>query len=1050
MSLHDKILGKPWETPELTGINRQPMRATLHPYHSEKSALARRPERSRWVHDLNGRWKFRLFSRPEKVAPGHLDPECRDANWARINVPGNWTMQGFDRPHYTNVQMPFENDPPLVPGDNPTGVYRTRFRLPASWKGRRVVIHFGGVESCFYLHLNGRLVGMSKDSRLPAEFDLTPHLKSGTNHLAAMVIRWSDGSYVEDQDHWWMAGIHRDVFLYSTADAYIQDVAVTAGLDRGLHNGLLTIGARVNFAREPREEHVLGAQLYDSEGRTVLRKPLSSRISPIYREKQYESELSARVPRVLPWSDEVPNLYRLVVSLRDARGRLLEATSTRVGFRNVEVKNRQLLLNGRPVLIRGVNRHDHDPSGGKTVPRETMLKDVMLLKRHNFNAVRTSHYPNDPAWYDLCDEYGLLVVDEANIESHANYDTLCRDPRWKRSFHERGTRLVLRDRNHPSVILWSLGNESGYGENHDELADAIRRLDPSRPLHYEGVIRSNWKQRTALAGRISSRATDVICPMYPPHEHLAEWAAKTREHRPLIMCEYSHAMGNSNGGLKEYWDLIRKHRGLQGGFIWDWVEQGIPRKDSRGRFYWAYGGDFGDEPNDVNFCCNGLIMPDRSPKPAMTECHKVMQPIEITGANLARGEVRVKNRQFFRDTGWLTGNWKLEVDGRRVARGKLRLPRIAPGKSARLSIPVRQPKMRAGQECFLTVSIHARERQSWCPAGHLVAWEQLKMPFRGKGALPALRSRGELKIRKQRGRTMILNPQTGFEVVVDHRSGSLARFGLRGREILSAGPAFNIWRGPLDNDGVKGKEEQWRAHWKPLGRWMLAGFDKLSRRTENVTVRERLDGTVTVEISQRFTTRGSRKGFDFRHEYTILPSGVIRARNKFALDGGLPDIPRLGVRMTLPAAFTNLEWLGRGPGESYVDRKAGTPVGRYSGNVADQFFPYVVPQESGNKEDVSWLALLSPAGLGVQVQAAGPLSFSASHFTPEDLTAAYHPNELKPRDEVTLLLDCRQRGLGTASCGPDTLPQYRITPGTYRWEYSIVVLDGRKPGRLAL
>jgi beta-galactosidase len=1050
MNLSEKIPGKPWETPELTGINRLPMRATLHPYSTEKAALARRPERSKWVQPLNGRWKFKLFGRPEKVSAQQLCPKCRDAKWARINVPGNWTMQGFDRPHYTNIQMPFENRPPFVPEDNPTGVYHKTFRLPSSWRGRRAVIHFGGVESCFYLHLNGHLVGMSKDSRLPAEFDLTPFLSKGVNHLAVMVLRWSDGSYVEDQDHWWMAGIHREVFLYSTDNAYVQDVFALARLDRSLRNGALTVKTKVGFTNEPQEEHTLRAQLFDARGRAVLKRPVQARVSPVYREQQYQHELRASVPGVMHWSDESPNLYTLVVSLYNRRGRLVEATSTRVGFRNVEVRDRKLLLNGKPVLIKGVNRHDHDPHGGKTVPPETMLRDVLLLKQHNFNAVRTAHYPNDPAWYDLCDEHGLLVVDEANIESHANYSTLCRDPRWRESFLERGRRMVVRDRNHACVILWSLGNESGYGENHDELADRIRALDPSRPLHYEGVIRTNWKQRTELAGKISSRATDIICPMYPQVDDLINWARTTREARPLITCEYSHAMGNSNGGLKEYWDAFYKYKGLQGGFIWDWVEQGLPRKDRKGRSYWAYGGDFGDEPNDVNFCCNGLVMPDRTPKPAMAECSKLMQPLHVKAGNLARGEITVKNLAFFREADWLAGDWKLEVDGRAAARGKFKVPRIAPGKSARLRLSLKAPQMRAGQECFLTVNFRAKQRQSWCPKGHLVAWEQLAMPFKARPALPALPTRGELKLRSRGNSTTILNPQTGFEVVIDHKRGTLERVALCGRAIICAGPRFNIWRAPLDNDGVKGKAEQWHAHWKPLGRWMNAGLDELKCRTHDLAIREKRDGSVAVSISQRYTCRGSRKGFDHRHEYVILPCGVIRAKNTFGIDAGLPDVPRLGLRMTLAPEFTNLEWLGRGPGESYADRKAGTPIGRYCGTVSQQFFPYIVPQENGNKEDVRWLALSSEQRLGIQIQASRNMNFSAGHFTPEDLTAAAHTNELEPRKEVTLLIDAIQRGLGTASCGPDALPQYQIRGGTHRFEYAIVLLDGRKPGRLVL
>jgi len=1051
MSKSTELIPKPWETPELTHINRLPARATLFPFHSENAALRGNPTRSSWLKSLNGSWKFKLFPRPEAVPEDGLKTRFDDRRWDLIQVPGNWTMQGYDRPHYTNVIMPFENNPPFVPEENPTGVYRTAFTLPKNWRGRRVVLHFGGVESCCYVHLNGRLVGMSKDSRLPAEFDLTPYLKNGRNVLAVMVIRWSDGSYVEDQDHWWMAGVYRDVYLYSTDQAYFEDVFAVAGLDHRCRDGHLKIATKLNFTSDPGAdtEYTVQARLYDA-GRPVLRRPLKGRISGSYRRQHYELTLEKEIPKPKQWSAEDPHLYTLVVSLFNPRGKALEHTSCRIGFRRVAIENRQLLINGQPVLIKGVNRHEHDDRTGKTLSRETMLEDIYLLKQFNFNAVRTAHYPDDPLWYDLCDECGIYVVDEANIENHDNYATLCRDPRWARSYFERGTRMVRRDKNHPCVIMWSLGNESGYGENHDRIADWIRGYDPTRPLHHEGALKRGWPQTDSDFGPGGERANDVIDPMYPHVDSLIQWAKTTRENRPFIMCEYSHAMGNSNGNLQEYWDAIEKYRGLQGGFIWDWVDQGLLKVDESGREYWGYGGDFGDEPNDVNFCINGMIWPDRTPHPAMHEFKKLAQPIGVEPVDLRKGRIAVTNKNYFTNADWLQGTWDLSVDGKRVQKGNLDLLDIKPGQTRNFTLPLSSPEMHAGQECFLSVCFYTREKTPWAPRGHEVAWEQFKMPFRGSRHIKTAAPAGRLILEETQRAATVTCPENGLKLVVDKNAGRIESFAFEGKELLARGPEFNIVRGWLDNDGIKGKKEQWTAEWKPLGRWMKAGFDRLTAHTRSCRITADRGGSITIASAQRHTCRGSKKGFDHRHQYTVFPSGYVAVQNHFRIDRSLPDVPRLGVEMVLPAAYENLEWFGRGPHETYCDRKAGGAVGLYAGTVTEQYVPYILPQEHGNKVEVRWLALSDDEGAGLVVVGAPHLSCSASHFTPEDLIAAQHTSELEPRPKVFLYLDCMQRGLGTASCGPDTLEQYLIKPGAYGLGYTLKPFTADQiPTRLA-
>ncbi|MHC4883965.1 MAG: glycoside hydrolase family 2 TIM barrel-domain containing protein [Planctomycetota bacterium] len=1038
MTISTKNFGKPWEQPELTGMGRLPMRATLYPFKDEKSALTRDPAKSPWVKSLNGEWAFKLYGKPEDVPASVLKPACKDGKWDRIPVPANWTMEGFDKPHYTNVVMPFTNNPPFVPEENPTGVYRTNFTLPAGWKKRRTVIHLAGGESCYYLYLNGTQVGMAKDSRLPSEFDLTPYLVEGENSLAVMCIRWSDASYVEDQDHWWMAGLYRDVFLYSTDVAYIEDVHVAAELDTSNRHGELTINTHINFMRDPYDggDYRIISQLYDAKGKKVFKKPLDTFASRQYRKQNYRIETTATVKNVAAWSPECPNLYTLTVQLVNAKGKTVETTSTRIGFKSVKIANRELLINGKPVLIKGVNRHDHHPETGKTVDRETMLKDIYLLKQFNFNAVRTSHYPNDALWYDLCDEYGILVMDEANVEAHDNYATLCRDPRWQKSFFDRIQRMVLRDKNHACIFSWSLGNETGYGINHDLAADWIRSYDATRIVHNEGGVKIAWNQGASEYTEGAERSNDLHDPMYPHVQCMIDFAKmKTKDPRPFIACEYSHAMGNSNGCLKEYWEAIYKYHGLQGGFIWDWVDQGLTKFTEDGRKYWGYGGDFGDEPNDVDFCCNGLIDPDRNPHPAMYEFKYLVQPLKVKAVDLKAGTFEITNTDFFQAADWLTGEWVMEVDGRAVQKGKLPALSIAPQASKRVRIRIRDPKLAAGSEAFITFRFLTKAKTPWCGKGHVVAHEQFKLPFptaKGKavGSAPASLS---LKDGKTKA---VIEGASGFSVVVDKRKGRLATVSVGGKEIVTDGPSFNIWRGLLDNDGVKGKKEQWTCSWKPLGKWCKAGFDKLTPKVKRVELKEQA-GVVTVTMEHRYTCRGSRKGFDHLATYRITGDGRVTVDNTFRVDEGLEDMPRLGVRMTVAKGHEALSWFGLGPQETYSDRKAGAVVGRFAGSVKEQYYPYILPQENGNKEEVRWFSLMDGKGRGLKVEAGGALSFSAHHFTPEDLTAAYHTPDVPERDEVTVLMDCVQRGLGTASCGPDTLEKYKIGSGTHRFTYTL-------------
>lgn len=1044
-----------WQLPELTQINRLPMRGTLFPFATRSSALRRDPARSPWVAGLNGDWKFKLFDRPEDVPASAVSAKSRDGRWDTLPVPSNWTMHGYSAPIYTNIKMPFENDPPRVPDENPTGVYRRAWRLPKGWSGRRVILHFGGAESVLAVYVNGVFVGMAKDSRLPNEFDVTHAVHAGTNQIAAMVIRWSDASYIEDQDQWWMGGLFREVFAYSQADASIRDVFARASLGDNPRagRGRLEADVTLGFTSEPRDTYAVRVELFDAAGKPVLKGPLGGAIDKHYRLHRNIVRVAADLGRIKPWSAESPTLYTLAVGLfrADAKGspvgKAIEYTACRVGFRDVAVRDRQLLINGEPVMIRGVNRHEHDDTTGKALTVDSMVRDIELMKRHNFNAVRNAHYPNDPRWYDLCDEYGLYVIDEANVEAHDNYDTLCRDPRWTRAFFERGRDMALRTKNHPSIILWSLGNESGYGENHDAMADWIRRYDPTRPLHYEGAGRVTWKQ-LGLGMDGGERVTDVVCPMYPPVADMIQWAKTTDDHRPYIPCEYQHAMGNSNGCLKEYWDAFERYHGLQGGFIWEWVDHGLCQTTDDGQTWWGYGGDFGESIHDAEFVCDGLVAADRTPHPAMAEVKKLQQPVGFAMPDAQAGKVAVTNKDRFTDLSWLTFDWRVEVDGVSKAKGRAEVGGLRPQRTRTLTLKLDRAAWGGGGEAFLTIRARTRGRTAWCPRGHVVAWEQFALPIKPKREAADRSPRCGGVVIRDRKRSAVLTCDTNaLTVTVDKRTGRLGEAALAGIPVLLAGPTLNIWRGPISNDGVKGKPEQWHAEWKPLGRWCNAGLDRLKIDAVETAVRSGRGGGAVITTRHRWVCRGRVGGMRrakttthaIEHEQVVAlaPDGSLTFRNTFDVAPTLPDLPRLGVMWALPPGFERLSWFGRGPGESYDDRKAGMPIGLYRQTVAEQYVPYVVPQEHGNKVDVRWFELASDDGSRVRVSGVKPMSFSASHYTPRDLTDAYHTTDLVARPETVVCLDVKQRGLGTASCGPDTLDKYKVRPGRYKFAYRV-------------
>ncbi len=1047
-----------WEMPECVALHRLPMHVPLTSYPTADAARA--GDASPWRMSLDGTWRFRLVDSPLAAPADFAAFDHDESLWADIRVPGTWVRQGHDHPHYTNVVMPFPCEPPATPRRNPTGLYRKVFKLPSAWRGRRVVLHVGSADSVLLVYVNGAFVGMSKDSRLPAEFELTPYVRRGNNVLAAMVIRWSDASYVEDQDQWWQPGIHRSVELYSTATTYIQDLRITAGLADDLKCGVLTIEGEV--AGIDAQGWRLRYRVETLAGRALVRRALGGEV-PVYRHHSHRASSvssaihvgplvreSVEIRGIKPWTHETPQLYRVVAELLAPDGRVIEAVAQRFGFRRVDVRDKSLLINGRRVFIRGVNRHEFHPAHGKTMSVDDMREDLVLMKRFNFNAVRTAHYPNDHRFYDLCDELGVYVIDEANIESHARLRSLVHDPRYATAFMTRFQRMVERDRNHPSIIFWSLGNESGYGAVHDAMAAWSRASDPSRPLHYEGSLFVAWGQfhgrafETSLDERceLDVPASDVIAPMYPSIAELDRWSKTYRGNKPLIMCEYSHAMGNSNGSLADYWKLIESRPGLQGGFIWDWVDQAYLERDSSGREYYAFGGDYGDEPNDANFCCNGVVWPDRTPHPGIWEHHRIAQPLRAQLKKRAPLRIEISNRNDFADSDRYTVRMVTLVDGVAVAEQRLTVPCIAPGAHRTIAPPFRSPELEAGAELVIRLVYELKRACDWAPARHQVGFDEWVI---GRGRAVSRRRGAPAPVIARNGARIDVTA-TDLAMRFDAESGALRQLAFAGHKLLASGLRLSLWRAPTDNDGVRlaprvgGVLPRWQ-------RWNLAAPQA---HVTDVRVGPMRGGAFEIERTLTHRMRGVEMPVRQRERWTIAGDGEMRLTQQIDIPRELEDLPRLGLLLRLRGGLERLTYYGRGPEENYCDRNFGYPLARYASTVSDEYVPYVTPQEHGNHTDVRWFALADEM-VGLLFQPDEPAQFSVSHFTIADLYSARHSVDLVRRDEIDVHLDYRNRGLGTGACGPDTLPQYCIGAGRYQfaWRLRAYRCDAAQPESLA-
>ena len=1055
-----------WENYHVLQINREPARAAFTPFFVQKGDCSM---------SLDGTWKFRWTPVPGERIIDFYQTDFNDKDWKDFPVPANWEVNGYGTPIYVSAGYPFKIDPPRVMGEpkadyttykerNPVGQYRRTFVLPVGWEAdRQTFLCFEGVMSAFYVWINGERVGYSQGSMEPSEFNITDYLKTGENQIALEVYRYSDGSYLEDQDFWRFGGIHRSIHLIHTPDVRMRDYTIrTLPASAGNYKDfILQIDPQFSVYRGMTGKgYTLQAVLKDVSGKEIVKlqgeveeildlEHKASRMNEWYPQRgpRKTGRLSAMIKSPERWTAETPYLYKLHLTLQNAEGKVIEQAEQSVGFRTVEINKGQLLINGNPVCFRGVNRHEHDPRTARVMSEERMLQDILLMKQANINAVRTSHYPNVSRWYELCDSLGLYVMDEADIEEHGLRGTLASTPDWYAAFMDRAVRMAERDKNYPSIVMWSMGNESGYGPNFAAISAWLHDFDPTRPVHYEGA--------QGVDGNPDPKTVDVISRFYTRvkqeylnpgiaegedkeraenarWERLLEIAERTNDDRPVMTSEYAHSMGNALGNFKEYWDEIYSNPRMLGGFIWDWVDQGIYKELPDGRIMVAYGGDFGDKPNLKAFCFNGLLMSDRETTPKYWEVKKVYAPVQLAVNN---GQLIVTNRNHHIDLSQYRCLWTLTIDGKQKEQGEITLPEVAPGESETITLPAfrslsdKKALNRKGNnsnstntlsDCQLKVSIVLKSDALWAKAGHEVTWEQFCLQ-QGELLSADLINKGALQV-KEDDKSLSVSGR-GFSVQWEKKAvGSITSLMYNGKEILTQNhfpvqPVTQAFRAPTDNDKSFGN---WLAK-----DWQLHGMDHPLISLESFDHEVRADGAVIVRI--RTTNLYKEGNVTTTSVYTISSDGVIDLKTTFLPQGVLPELPRLGLAFCLAPAYNTFTWYGRGPQDNYPDRKTSAATGLWKGTVAEQYVHYPRPQDSGNKEEVQFLTLTDKRNKGIRVDAVEDVfSASALHYTAQDLHKETHDCNLKPRPEIILSMDAAVLGLGNSSCGPGVLKKYAI------------------------
>ncbi len=1010
-----------WENPTLLDWNKEVPRASFMLYENAAKAVVNDFPSSSFYQSMNGAWKFIYADKAASRIQNFYAADLDLSKWNNIQVPGNWEVQGYGVPIYTNVVYPFPKNPPFVGEDNPVGTYRRSFTVPKDWAGKQVLLHFGSISGCAFIYVNGKKAGLTKASKTAAEFDITQFLRDGENQLAVQIFRWHDGSYLEDQDFWRLSGIERDVFLFATPKHTIWDFFIQSGLDAKYKNGTLKAEVAIRHFEGAAGAGTVSLNIIDGNGKAVFTqtKKVPAQTTGSMNTVLFAGNLKA--PK--QWSAEAPNLYTATISYTDAKGNSI-FTSTKTGFRTVEMKDAQLLVNGAVVEVHGVNRHEHDEVLGHVPTTALMIKDILLMKQFNINAVRCSHYPNDPEWYRLCDEYGLYVVDEANIESHGmgaekqGYFDKSKHPaylpEWAPAHLDRHKRMVERDKNHPSIIIWSLGNECGNGPVFHDAYTWIKKRDITRLVQFEQAG-EDWN-------------TDIVCPMYPRLAAMKAYAADDSKKRPFIMCEYAHAMGNSSGNFAEYFDVIRSSKHMQGGFIWDWVDQGIKQHTASGRAFWAYGGDMGgyELQNDENFCANGLIAADRTIHPGLYEVKHVYEDIRITAPEPFNGLVTVQNHFNFTSLTNYVFQWQLMRNGKAIASGTFKSA-IAPGTSSSVKIPLPAITTTAGVEYFVNVTAHTITATNAIPAGHEVARNQFLL---GGNFFTAQQTGGtKLKVNQTAERLDFSSGDvSGY---LDLKQGIVRQYRQKDGMFLDHLPTPYFWRAPTDNDFGNGMPQSlgiWRfAHQYPR----LKSIDVAAQNEQG------------IGISATFELTGIMVPYTIY--YFIANDASVRLSVAMDMNGRvLPELPRFGMRLVLPGSYDSVQYYGRGPWENYSDRKYSAFVGTYSNTVQQQFEAnYIRPQENGNRTDVRWFTITNKEGKGIRIQGEQPVCFSALPFSAESMDPGtdkkqQHPTDLKPDHKTYVHIDLEQRGLGgDDSWGALPHEQYRLLNKNYSYSYTI-------------
>ncbi|MFV0341398.1 MAG: glycoside hydrolase family 2 TIM barrel-domain containing protein [Anaerocolumna sp.] len=999
------VIEKYWEDLKIMHINRLKPRAYYIPYSNQKDALSKDRGKSPFYQTLNGNWNFKYHKNISGVDENFYKDIDVSKDWDKLIVPSCWQVNGYDLCHYTNDNYPFTCDPPYVPKDNPVGVYVREFMIREEWEHKSQYIVFEGVNSCFYLWVNGSFAGFSKGSRMPAEFDITEFVKTGINQIAVLVFKWCDGTYLEDQDQWRYSGIFRDVYLLAREKEHVIDVFAKQEVAADFKSANLQVEIETS---------------YSCEVELVLKDAVGHIIATSNKCIKGKDTLVLKLNNPILWNADNPYLYQLYLLQGE------EVILSSIGFRRIEIVDSVFLINGINVKLKGVNRHDSHPEFGQSIPLNHMKKDLMMMKRHHINTIRTSHYPNDPRFLDLCDEFGFYVIDEADIESHGvgsaglwkegAFHLLAKDSSWEMSFMDRAQRMVERDKNHPSVIIWSMGNESGYGVNHIAIGKWTRNRDNTRLLHYECAGEHS-------KGHSDTSDYDLLSRMYSSPQWNEEYGKNEELKKPLFLCEYSHAMGNGPGDLKEYWDVIYKYPKLMGGCVWEWCDHGIRTKTSEGKEYFAYGGDFGDMPNDGNFCIDGMVTPDRKPHTGLLELKKIIAPVKIEAEDLKDSKIKVSNLYDFINLSDFLLHWTIEKDGEIIQQGNLAKLEIAPKKFEIYELGYKIPENAQGR-LFLTVACVLAKDTTWANYGYEITFEQFELSVQKPNVKAESNLNSKIKIEQMDNKIMIKG--LDFYHIFDLYEGGFTKISKNHMDMITEVPKFIIWRAPIDNDrNVKVK-------------WLREGYERAITHVYDARISQR------EETSIEFTVNYSLGGYS-RHKllsgtavWKVKNNGEIELRTRVLVREDLEYLPRFGLQLVLAEGNEEVEYFGYGPHESYIDKKNSVRKSRFLTTVSDMFENYVMPQENGSRYGTEWAEVTNFFGMGLKFISDTGFSFNAAHYTPEDITNATHSHELVQRKETIVHLDYKMSGVGSNSCGPELAEEFRVSEKEF--EFTIKIL----------